>query len=173
MKMIIEELKSPVVVEEYIEGDEYEVSILGNAEDDVRVLPLSRSIFKEMPEGRWHIYTHGAKLDINATDRDGITIQQPAKNIPKKLETLITEISLDAYNILDCQDYATVEIRVDQFDNPYVLEVNANPMIDITDTLPEVAKLTQLSYGDFLEELIVLAVKRYAQQPTILNFQHK
>jgi len=172
LKKIIIELGCPALIEEYIEGDEYDVSILGSEEDDLRVLPLSRSIFKEMPQGQWHIYTHDIKFAPDITpEKAGILVQRPAKNISKKLEALLSEIALDTYNILDCHDYGRVEIRVDKDDNPYVIELNPNPSINIGNCVPEVAKLTGLDYGDFLEEIISLAIKRYKNRPPYYHLQ--
>lgn len=162
LKKVIIDFNSPALVEEYIEGDEYNVSILGSEEEnDLKVLPLSRSIFKDMPDKQWHIWTHKANNDI--------TIQRPAKNINKKLETLITEIALDVYNIFDCQDYASIKIRVDKYDNPYVLKLNPSPSLYYNDCLPEVAKLTRMEYGDLLEEIINMAIKRCQQKPLYSN----
>lgn len=170
LKKIMDEIGDQILIEEYIAGDEYDVSILGNEEDDIRVLPLSRSIFTNPSTDAWHIYTREIKLDRNNLADKGIILQRPAKNISKKLETLLTEIALDAYNIFDCRDYGCVEIRVDKDDNPYLLELNPNPSININDCLPEVAKLTNLEYGDFLEDIIRLAIKRYKNKNPMLNF---
>ena len=171
LKKIVEEMGSPALIEEYIEGDEYDVAVLGNENVDLRVLPLSRYIFRDMPADLRHIFTYNMKNpDVSLADF-GIAVQRPAKNISKKLETLITEIALDTYNILNCYDYGLVGIRVDQDDNPYVLELNANPPINIQDCLTETAKLTQINYGDFLEEVIRMAVRRYQNKPLDYRLQ--
>lgn len=170
LEKIIVEIGRPALIEEYIEGDEYDVSILGSEEDDLRVLPLSRSIFDKMPEGYWHIYPFEAKWTADEAYKK-IIVQKPPKNISKKLSTLITEIALDTYNILDCHDYGRVEIRVDKNSNPYVLELNPNPSINSDDCVPKVAKLTGLDYGDFLEEIIRMAIKRYKSHPPYFHLQ--
>lgn len=172
LDIIVNEIGIPALIEEYVEGDEYDVSILGNEQENLRVLPLSRSIFKEMEAGKWHIHTYETKSVIDGANKQGIVIQRPAKSINKKLETLITEIALDTYNVLDCQDYGVVGIRVDSFDNPYVLELNPNPFIDINDCLPEVAKLTGLNYGDLIEEIISSAIKRYKSKKFPYNLSN-
>lgn len=164
MEKIIVEIGRPALVEEYIEGDEYDVSILGSGEDDLRVLPLSRSVFDKMPKGYWHIYPFEAKW-LKDPVYKSIVVQRPPKNISKKLEALLGEIALDTYNILDCHDYGRVEIRVDENNNPYVLELNPNPSINMTDCVPTVAKLTGLDYGDFIEEIIRMAITRYKNKP--------
>ena len=157
---IITDLGRPALVEEYIEGDEYVVSFLGTSGGDIRVLPLSRSNFKKMPPQYWHIYTRDIKQRQNDLYKM-ITIQNPVKNISKKLEAVITEIALDTYKILHCNDYGIVEIRVDEDDNPYVLEVDPNPILAQQGTLTKAAKLVGLGYGDLLEEIISLAITRY------------
>ncbi len=165
LKKIIDDIGSPALIEEFIDGDEYDVSIVGSEEDDLKVLPLSRSVFKDMKEGNWHIYTHEMKFGPKHVEDYGVVVQAPPKNISKKLETLMTEIALDTYNILDCHDYGRVEIRVDKDDNPYVLELNPNPSINIGDCVPDMAGLTGLDYGDFLESIISMAISRYRNRP--------
>lgn len=169
MELIITGLGSPALLEEYIEGDEYDVSILGN-EDNLRVLPLSRSIFSALPENYWHIYPFDAKWSSDSVYKK-IVVQRPAKNVSKSLASLITEISIDTYNILGCHDYGRVEVRVDKNNNPYVLELNPNPSINIRDCLPSVAKLVGLDYGDFLEEIIRSAIERYKNRPPYYHLQ--
>jgi len=167
---IIVKMRRPALVEEYIEGDEYDVSIIGNDESDLRVLPLSRSIFDKMPKGYWHIYPYDAKWkEKNVYDK--IMIQRPPKNISKRLESLITEISLDTYNILDCHDYGRVEVKIDKNNNPYVLELNPNAGINTEDCMPACAELIGLDYGDFIEEIIRMAIRRYKNRPPYFHLQ--
>ncbi|HAT03555.1 MAG TPA: hypothetical protein DCS29_02135 [Candidatus Magasanikbacteria bacterium] len=161
LRRIIVDYGKPAIVEEYIEGDEYDVSILGCDDDNLRVLPLSRAVFKGLPKDYWHIYTYVAKQGGDPTYKK-IEIQHPPKNIGRKLESLITEIALDTYSILDCRDYGRVEVRVDENDNPYVLELDPNPSFDVSYAhLPQVAALVGMDFGDLLEEIIYLAIQRY------------
>lgn len=171
LKKIIGEMGRPALIEEYIEGDEYDVTIIGSDEDDLRVLPLSRSIFKEMPAGYWHIYPFDAKWSHGDNPYDKIVVQRPPKNIDKKLEALISEIALDTYNILDCHDYGRVEIRVDDQGNPYVLELNPNPSINIDDCVPACAEVVGMDYGQFLEEIMKMTIKRYKDRPPYFHLQ--
>jgi len=171
MEYVIKEMNRPVLVEEYIEGDEYDVTIIGNDEDELQVLPLSRSIFKNMPEGYWHIYPYQVKWSSEESAYDNIIVQRPPRNISKKLASLITEIALDTYRILDCHDYGRVEIRVDEHNNPYVLELNPNPSINIEDLIPHVAEIAGMNYGEFLETIIRMAIQRYKNNPPYYHLQ--
>ncbi len=170
LEKVIKEIGRPALIEEYIDGDEYDVPIIGRDDDDLRILPLSRSIFDELPSDKWHIYPFEAKFTDDPV-YDKIIVQRPPKNIPKKLEALLGEIALDTYRILDCHDYGRVEIRVDKNNNPYVLELNPNPSLDDGGCFTRSAKMVGMDYGDFLEEIIRLAIKRYKDNPPYYHLQ--
>jgi D-alanine-D-alanine ligase len=168
---VLHELQRPALIEEFIDGDEYDVSILGNWADAQRVLPLSRSVFGAMPQGYWHMYPYEAKFLGSEVHKKSIEVQRPPKGVPGKLTALISEIALDAYNVVGCSDYGRAEVRVDGQGNPYVLEVNPNPSIGPTDCVPAVAKLAGLNYGDFLEEILRRAIRRYRDRPPYYHLQ--
>jgi D-alanine-D-alanine ligase len=165
---LIDQYKRPVLIEEYIEGDEVDVSILGN-EARVKVLPLSRSIFDDLPKGTWGIYPFQAKWDDNSV-YEKIRVERPAK-YSQKLTALISEICLDAYNLVDCHDYARVEVRVDRQGNPYILEVNPNPSINRGDCVPNCGEMIGLNYEDFIEEIMREAILRYGSRPPYYHLQ--
>jgi len=170
LEKVLKEIGRPALIEEYIDGDEYDVPIIGSEEDDLRILPLARSIFDELPANLWHIYPFEAKY-TDGGEYKKIVVQRPPKNINKKLEALLGEIALDTYNILDCHDYGRIEIRVDKNNNPYVLELNPNPSLDAEGTFSASAEVIGMDYGDFLEEIIRLAIKRYKDNPPYYHLQ--
>jgi D-alanine-D-alanine ligase len=165
---LLEKFKSPVLIEEYIAGDEVDVSILGNAAR-VKVLPLSRSLFDDLPQGVWHIYPFQAKWSHDPI-YEKIKVERPAK-YSQKLTALISEICLDAYNLFDCHDYARVEVRVDRLGNPYILEINPNPSINRGDCVPACAEMIGLNYEDFVEEIMREAILRYQARPPYYHLQ--
>lgn len=171
LEYVITSLKRPALVEEYLDGDEYDVSIIGSEEDDLQVLPLARTTFTDLPEGYWHICPFDAKFLDSELYKEKLHTQIPPKNVNQKLLKLITEIALDTYNILDCHDYGRVEIKLDKEDNPYILELNPNPSINKGNRVPTVAELVGMDYGDFLEEIIALAIKRYKNKPPYYHLQ--
>jgi len=163
LKIIVEEFKCPALIEEYIEGTEIDVCLLGNGKE-VSVLPLIRSSFGKMPKDYWHIYSSDLWDPANQTILNSIKVEKPAK-IDKKLETLISEIALDTYNIFDCFDYGKVEMRIDKNGNPFVIELTPNPPIGINDFMSLSAKMAKYSYEELLEEIILTAVQRYQSKP--------
>jgi D-alanine-D-alanine ligase len=171
IRYVLEDLKRPALIEEFVDGDEYDVSILGNWDDKQRILPLSRSVFTRLPQGYWHMYPYEAKFMGSEVHKKGIEVQRPPKGVPGKLTSLISEMALDALNVVGCSDYGRIEVRVDPNGNPCVLEVNPNPSIGPTDCVPSVAKLAGMDYGDFLEEILRLAIRRYRDRPPYYHLQ--
>lgn len=165
LEYVVSELRRPALVEEFIEGTEYDVSILGNDDDSLQVLPLSRSVFEDLPQGNWSIYAYDLKFGGMSPAQKGIRIERPPKGVSKKQVSLVTELAVDTYRVLGCSDYGRVEIRVDRDGNPYVLELNPNPSINKGDCLPVVAELVGMNYGDFLEEILYLAIGRFRDLP--------
>ncbi|MBI5622475.1 MAG: ATP-grasp domain-containing protein [Elusimicrobia bacterium] len=166
--MLLEKYNRPVLIEEYVEGDEVDVSIMGN-EERVQVLPLSRSIFDDMPPGVWHIYPFQAKW-TKADAYEKIRVERPAK-YSQKMTALISEICLDAYNLFDCHDYARIEVRIDKLGNPYIIEINPNPSINRGDCVPNCAEMVGMSYEDFIEEIMKEAILRYRERPPYYHLQ--
>ncbi len=160
LKRIIEEMRRPALIEEYIEGEEYSVSILGTDDEDLRVLPLTRSVFKKMSKGAWNIYTEKERQNVVESNKN-IMIQNPLKNVSKKLESLITEIAIDTYKIMRCRDYGRVSVRVDKDDNPYVLELNTNPFLHNGEHLTKAAQVNGMNFGDLIEEIIRVSLSRF------------
>jgi biotin carboxylase len=141
--------KAPAVIEEYIPGDEYHVFILGTDKTNWKVLPLVKIMFATKNGLRWY-------------RNDKHTVMQcPPKNMSPKLESLITEIALDAYRVMRFRDFGEIRIRVDKDDNPHVISCNATPDIYPGSLMIKAAERMGMKYGDVLEELIGLGVERY------------
>jgi len=164
LEKVINKFARPAIIEEFIEGDEYDVSILGMKNDGLNILPICRSIFDKFPKQYWHIYSSENK-SIGVANNKLIKRQIPPKKISKNLQALIIEIALDTYNIFDCHDYGRIEIKLDKNNNPYVLGLSPNPSLNKNDILPMSAKAASFDYGDLVEEIIGIAIKRYKEKP--------
>lgn len=168
VNMLLEKYNRPVLIEEFIEGDEVDVSIMGN-EERVKVLPLSRSMFDDLPKGTWGIYPFQAKWEDDSV-YSKIRVERPAK-YSQKLSALISEICLDAYRMFDLHDYARIEVRIDRAGNPYILEINPNPSINDGDCVPACAEVIGQKYPDFIEEIMKECILRYRAKPPYYHLQ--
>jgi D-alanine-D-alanine ligase len=148
----------PALVEEYIDGRELNVSILGN--ENPQVLPISEIDFSSMPPGLPKICSYAAKWVENSREFSSTVPCCPAPLSPP-VEKKIKEVSLEAYRIMDCRDYARVDIRLSPQGIPYVLEINANPDISPDAGMTRSAKTAGFTYSEFIARIVEISWARY------------
>ncbi len=156
IEFILDEHKQPALVEQYIDGREINVSVVGNVkkdESDLIVFPVSEIDFSDMPDDYQKIVSYNSKWMYKTVEFAGTKAVCPAKYISPELEERIKETAKKVYRIIGASDYARVDFRVK--DNvPYVLEMNPNP--DIASDADEDTGFTRSgkAYGWSYEELI-------------------
>lgn len=150
--------KQPVLIEEYIEGRELNVSILGS--DPLEVLPISEIDFSTLPAGMPKICSYAAKWEEESREYISTVPICPAP-LPPDVEKRVKEVSLQTYRIMECRDYARVDIRLSPEGIPYVLEVNANPDISTDAGMPRSAKAAGLEYPELIGRIVEVAWSRW------------
>jgi len=80
--------------------------------------------------------------------------------LPSKLEKRVKQVALRSYRLMDCRDYARVDIRLSLDGIPYVLEVNANPDISPDAGMPRSAGAAGLTYPQLIGRIAELAFSR-------------
>lgn len=161
IEYILDEHRQPALVEQYIDGREINVSVVGNVvndENDLIVFPISEIDFAELPDDYPKIVSYNSKWMYKTVEFSGTKAVCPAKNIPSELEEKIKDTARKVYKIIGASDYARVDFRVK--DNiPYVLEMNPNP--DIASDVDEDTGFTRSgkAYGWSYEELIQNIIK--------------
>jgi D-alanine-D-alanine ligase len=150
---LTEVYKQDILIEEYIEGREFNISILDN-----KVLPISEIIFS-LPNNLPSIVSYEAKWDENSLYYKNTTPQVPA-NITKEIEDLLTSTALNSYNALNCQNYARIDIRLSQNNIPYVIDINPNPDIMPFSGFANSALAAGISYSELLNYILTLSKKR-------------
>ncbi|MBA4250341.1 MAG: D-alanine--D-alanine ligase [Chlorobiaceae bacterium] len=146
--------KQEILIEEYIDGREFNVAILGG-----RALPISEIIFDGLPEALPKIVTYEGKWMAESIYFKHTTPSCPA-NIDATQKKMIEKIALKAYSVLDCRDYARVDIRLNEKNIPYVIEVNPNPDISSDSGFARAAKADGLSYAEFILQIVKYPLER-------------
>lgn len=151
---LVKTYKQDVIVEEYIEGRELNVAILGDT-----VLPISEIDFTGLPEGFPKIVTYDSKWIAESVYFEHTKPKCPA-DLDKKLKKKVETISREAFLALGCRDYARVDIRVNKSGKPYVIEVNPNPDISEDSGFARAASAKRLSYAELLYTIANFALTR-------------
>lgn len=145
----------PALIEEFIEGRELTVGILGNSPPVV--LPIKELDFSSIPEslGRF------ASRDIKAKYWYLVKQYCPAplnEGLYKKIE----DISIKVFRTLRCRDLARLDIRLSRDGIPYVLEVNPLPDLDPKEgNFPDMARVKGMSYEELIGSILKAGISRY------------
>jgi D-alanine-D-alanine ligase len=138
-----------LLFERYVNGREIECAILGNSPPQAS-LPGEIIISKE-----YEFYTFDAKY----VDGKAVTIQVPA-NLPKNDREKIRDLSVRAFQVLKCSDYARVDLFLADSGEIYVNEINSIPGFTNSSMYPMMWKERGVSFQDLITKLISLALER-------------
>ena len=155
-----ESLNQSAIVEEFIEGRELYVGMLGNG-DRLDILPIVEMVFdkrRNKPEER--IATRFAKWDVPYRDRKGIknVFARPIAREPKRR---IADICRTAFRALWLRDYARLDVRLTEDNQVWVIEANANPFISYGHDMANAAEKAGMDYPDFIGRIAREAIRRY------------
>jgi D-alanine-D-alanine ligase len=156
---IHERIGTAAIAEQYIEGRELYVGVLGN--ERLRVLPVWELKFGSMAESAWPIATQKVKRDPNYQERVGI-LDGPAKELAPELYSRIQRIAKRVYRTLELDGYARIDFRLSADGIPYFLEANPNPEIAKSQEFATAARHDGLAYTDLLHRILALGISRAA-----------
>jgi D-alanine-D-alanine ligase len=157
LEYIFQNFNQPALVEEFIEGREFNISVMGDLKP--KVLPISEIDFSTMPDHLHNIVSYQAKWDPQHESYHKTIPICPAK-IPMRLEKKLQETALTAFKVMAPRDYARVDMRVTKDEEIYVLEVNPNPDLTEGAGFMRSAHAAGISYGMALKKIVMLAYAR-------------
>jgi len=144
------------IVEKFIDGREFNATILGDSEHSV--LPVSEIIYT-LPAGLPRILTFAAKWEPSNPYFEGTKAVCPAQ-LNRKQQEYIAEIVTGAFHILGGQGYARVDMRMDDDEQINVIEVNPNPDISPEAGAARQAQAAGMTYTQFIGKIVQLALDR-------------
>jgi len=151
-----EELGTPVIAEEYIEGRELYVSILGNTR--LKTLPVMELKFGSMPDAIPRIATSRVKWNWEYQKKYQIDTLV-ADDLALDLQNRLFRLGKRIYRILSLTGYARIDLRLTEQGQIYVLEANANPDVSYGAELASAAEAAGLNYESLLQRIINLGLQ--------------
>ncbi len=155
IKHIHQEYDCEALVQEFIDGDEYNVGILGR--HNPNVLAISRLNYTELPDGHEKILTYNSKWDDRSIEYNKIGVDFPT-DIPPDLQERLIISAMTAYKRMNIRDYGRIDFRVPTTNGskgiPYVIDVNPNPDISPDAGLANMARSKGLEYKDLIDRII-------------------
>ena len=155
VSFIHERLGTAAIVEQFIDGRELYVGVLGN--ERLEAFPVWEMSFDTMSENRWKIATERVKWSTQYQKRHGIMTDR-AELDPTVAER-IQRIAKRSYRALDLNGYARIDLRMDADGRVYVLEANPNPNLAYGEDFAESAEVSGVPYERLLDRIIALGLR--------------
>src|SRR5437868_6804210 len=149
-------IHTAAIVEQYIEGRELYVGLIGN--QLLQALPVWELYFTNMPEGSKRIATDRVKWNAKYQKKYGID-SGPANELPAELSDEIQHLCKRAYRALELSGYARIDLRMDDAGNVWVLEANPNPQIAKGEDFAESAAKVGIGYEAMLQRILNLGLR--------------
>lgn len=153
---IHEKFKDAALVEEYIDGREFYVGVLGNQRPQA-LAPIEID-FSGLPEGAPHIMGRKAKWDEDSPEYKGT--RAVLAQVAPELEAELRQVALDAYRALHVHDYGRVDMRLTAAGEIYVIEVNASCYLEQTAEFAMAAQADGIGYTELVNRIVQCAVER-------------
>ncbi|MGB2879214.1 MAG: hypothetical protein WBD24_03465 [Candidatus Omnitrophota bacterium] len=157
VEFIHERFNMDAIAEEYVEGRELYVSILGHTR--LRILPIREMKFTQVPDDEPKLATYKAKWDKEYRKRWGIKDEFSGR-LPNGIPEKIFSICKRAHRALMIDGYGRFDIRLTPEGEVFIIEANANPVLAPKEALAESAGKAGISYKKLIRKILHLAFQR-------------
>ena len=154
IRFIHEKYETDAIIEEYIDGRELYVGVIGN--ERLQVLPPRELFFREVPEGEPKFATYRAKWDDAYRKRWGIE-NGSARGLSEEDEARLADTCKKIYRALQLKGYARIDLRMRANGEFVFIEANPNPSIAKEDDFAKAAAKAGIDYETLIGRLISLA----------------
>ncbi len=164
MSSLQTEYKSPVLAEQFIEGREFYVGVLGNSTPEA--LPVIELDFTGFPSDKPRIASWAAKWGDDG-DESGAEFAGTKSIFPTDLTeehvAAMQQVAVDSFNALRLRDYARIDLRVTDAGEIYVIEANPNCYLEAASEFARAAAESGIQYDQLIEKIIELSTARYSR----------
>lgn len=156
VRFVHETIDTDALVEEYIEGRELYVGILGDKR--LEALPIWELSFDGMPEESRPIATERLKWSLTYRKKHAI-VSGPARDLPDKVAARIRDICRRVYRNLMLSGYARIDLRLREDGEPVVMEANPNPQLSADEDFADSARAAGIEYPSLVQRIVELGLR--------------
>jgi D-alanine-D-alanine ligase len=156
VRFIHESIDTDALVEEYIEGRELYVGILGDKR--LEVLPIWELSFDGMPEEARRIATERLKWSLTYRKKHAI-VSGPARELPENVAARIRVLCKRVYRNLMLSGYARIDLRLRDNGEPCIMEANPNPQLSADEDFADAAKAAGVEYPALVQRIVELGLR--------------
>ncbi len=143
-------LYGPIVVEEYIDGREFNISLMGATHPEV--MPVAEIDFTGFPDNLFKIVGYRAKWEPESIEYR--QTQRTFPTLPTNMAENMASVATQCYLLFGLRDYGRVDLRLDANGKAYILEINANPCLSPDAGFPAAVQQSGLNYTAMVEKIV-------------------
>ena len=140
-------------IEDFIDGREFNISVLAG-KNGPQVLPPAEIVFKNYTGSKPRIVDFKAKWEMESFEYVNTVREFPGNDLPPVLIEKLMSTALKCWHLFGLKGYARVDMRTDSNENPYVIEINANPCISPDGGFVAATKQAGLDFNTVLRRII-------------------
>jgi len=157
VRLILRDYGQAALAQHFLPGREFNIGLLGGRR--LRVLPFAEVNYTQLPPEIPPIMSYAAKWLSTSVEFKKTSVVCPAAVTPQ-LEKRISRLAIEAFRAVGGWGYGRVDIRLDENNEPYVLEVNCNPCLEEDVALARSARAAGISYPKLLQLIVDAALER-------------
>lgn len=142
------------MIEDFIDGREFNISVLACGPDGPEVMPAAEMMFHNFEDHMPRIVDFRAKWEEGTFEYENTRREFPGDNLDPELWEKIRKAALDCWKVFGLKGYARVDMRVDKNSNPYVIEVNANPCLSPGSGFASATRAAGFEFTEVLQRVI-------------------
>jgi D-alanine-D-alanine ligase len=140
-------------IEDFVDGREFNISVLSGREGP-EVLPPAEIVFKNYTGSKPRIVDFKAKWEMESFEYVNTVREFPGNDLNPVLREKLMTTALKCWHVFGLKGYARVDMRTDINENPYVIEINANPCISPDGGFVAATKEAGLQFNNVLSRII-------------------
>jgi len=164
---VIARYQQPALVEQFIDGREIYVSMLGRLAGDIDLLPLHEIDFSEMPSGQPHIVSYAAKWEEASAEYRGTKPVRCGK-LDDVVAARLASVARAGFAAMELRDYGRLDVRLAADGTPYVIDINPNcDLSEDSGGFARAGRAAGLGYEEVIRRIVMLAFQRRTHADTI------
>ena len=165
VRWVWKEFGQPALAEEFIDGREFNVTLLASPGGELCALPISEIVFDGFPNDKYRIVTFAAKW-MSDSPQFATTVPRCPADVPPELEKIVQSLAVKAAEAVRMRDYGRIDFRVRaSSDEVFVTEANPNPDLNEDAGLARSARASGRTYPGLIREIFDRAIDRCTKNP--------
>lgn len=142
-----------IFIEEYIPGREFNLSVIGG-KNGPKVMPVAEMQYLDFPADKPRILNYASKWDTESFEYSHTVRTFELPESDRDLSLLLADLARKCWDLFELRGYARVDFRVNEKNQPYILEINTNPCLSPDSGFPAACDRAGISYTEMIKHII-------------------